>query len=180
MTTVNYFNCPYVIKKFDKHDELKNDVLDCINNQSSFKIKSDTTNIRSDWGSYKNTSKKYWSILEKDINLYLKNIFCDILGYSDFIVGNYWYQQYTKDGSHGWHTHLHTMWTSVYYLEMPDDAPKTQCIDPLTKNVIDIDASEGDILTFPSLIIHRAPLVTSDCRKTILSWHCESSYNISY
>ena len=75
MTTVNYFNCPYVIKKFDKHDELKNDVLDCINNQSSFKIKSDTTNIRSDWGSYKNTSKKYWSILEKDINLYLKNIF---------------------------------------------------------------------------------------------------------
>lgn len=174
---LDYFNCPYIIKKFENHGVVKDRVLDYINTQSGLMIQSDTTNIRSDWGSYRKNARKYWSIIEFDIQLHLQEVFCDILGYTNFSTGNYWYQQYTRNGSHGWHTHLNTMWTCVYYLEMPQDAPKTECIDPFTKQIVKIEANEGDILTFPSIIIHRAPKVETECRKTILSWHCETSFS---
>ena len=38
---------------------------------------------------------------------------------------------------------------------------------------ITIDAKEGDIVIFPSFIIHRAPKVQSDTRKTIVSFNLE-------
>jgi len=42
---------------------------------------------------------------------------------------------------------------------------------PWDNKVISVDVKEGDILIFPSMIIHRAPEVINDSRKTIISWN---------
>ncbi len=75
-----------------------------------------------------------------------------------------------NSGTHGWHTHSDN-YTGVYYLELPDETPKTQIVNPLNQTeIIDLDIKEGDIVLFPSFIIHRAPINKSNKRKTIISF----------
>jgi hypothetical protein len=61
--------------------------------------------------------------------------------------------------------------TSVYYLDFPKDSSKTEWIDPMDITVHQFDVEEGDIITFPSWIIHRAPENKSNDIKTIISWN---------
>ena len=72
---------------------------------------------------------------------------------------------------HNWHIHGEN-YTGVYYLELPDDTPKTELIDQYDKKIT-VKANEGDIVIFPSFIIHRGPKVLNDSRKTIISFNLE-------
>jgi hypothetical protein len=47
---------------------------------------------------------------------------------------------------------------------------KTELIDPfkVNKKIIP-DVKEGDIIIFPSYVIHRAPIIDNNIRKTIIS-----------
>ena len=57
---------------------------------------------------------------------------------------------------------------------MPDDTPKTELIGQYDINKkITVEAKEGDIVIFPSFIIHRGLKVYSDSRKTIISFNLE-------
>ena len=95
------------------------------------------------------------------------------LNYQVCYTKEIWFQQYNKNNTHGWHIHGRT-YTGVYYLEFPDGSPKTELIDQGdTNQKIVVDAKEGDIIIFPSFIIHRAPKVTNDNRKTIISFNLE-------
>lgn len=40
--------------------------------------------------------------------------------------------------------------------------------------IAEFDIKEGDILTFPSFVIHRAPINTNTHRKTIISWNMDT------
>ena len=61
-------------------------------------------------------------------------------------------------------------YTGVYYLNF-DGTDKTQLINPNDKAVIDIEAKEGDLIIFPSSVVHRCPKVSVD--KTIISFNVE-------
>jgi hypothetical protein len=64
----------------------------------------------------------------------------------------------------------------VYYLDLPDHAPKTQLINPFNQEQIVMpDIKEGDILVFPSYVIHRAPKIKENINKTIISFNCNFS-----
>ena len=82
-----------------------------------------------------------------------------------------WYHQYAKNSVHNWHIHGEN-YTGVYYLELPDDTPKTELIDQYDKKIT-VEANEGDVVIFPSFIIHRGPKVLNDSRKTIISFNLE-------
>jgi hypothetical protein len=62
----------------------------------------------------------------------------------------------------------------VYYLDLPDGTPKTELIDPWSREVITMDVQEGDILTFPSFVIHRAPVNKTATPKTIISFNSDT------
>ena len=48
-------------------------------------------------------------------------------------------------------------------------------IDPYDQNsVSEFEIEEGDILTFPSFVIHRAPTNNGDAKKTIISWNMDT------
>ena len=84
-----------------------------------------------------------------------------------------WYQQYTKNNTHGWHIHGEN-YTGVYYLEFPKGSSKTELIDQYNiRKKITVNAKEGDIVIFPSFIIHRAPKIINDIRKTIISFNLQ-------
>jgi hypothetical protein len=59
-------------------------------------------------------------------------------------------------------------------LDLPEGSPKTQLLNPINQDeIIEMDVKEGDVLTFPSFILHRAPRVDSDVVKTIISWNSD-------
>jgi hypothetical protein len=59
-------------------------------------------------------------------------------------------------------------------VDLPEGAPKTQLLNPMNqKEIIELDVKEGDVLTFPSFILHRAPNVESNIVKTIISFNSD-------
>jgi hypothetical protein len=165
----------YVVKPFAQHDKYKEDILDYIAHDLAFDFKNATSNIKTDWGKLTQRKRQYWSIIENDILDHMVEVYKE-LGYGEAKVYNSWFQQYYQTGKHGWHTHLNCQWTNVYYVEFPEGAPPTEMINPFTNQSIFVDVKEGDLLTFPSLILHRAPEVMTDIRKTIISFNSDSAY----
>ena len=163
-------DCYYVVSTFESHDRIKDQLLELIDREATFNINSKTTNIKTDWGSYDSRKRKYFTLIENDLKDHMSNVYAE-LGYPNSYMTNYWFQQYYKLGKHGWHTHLGCQWTSVYYLELPNGAPLTEIINPWSGEQFFLEAKEGDIVTFPSFVLHRAPEILSDCRKTIISFH---------
>ena len=127
---------------------------------------SENEKVRTDW--YSNKSKEYfkqfWFFVKDDVEGLFKN-----LGYKNVNVGVYWYQQYTKDGCFSWHRHEGSTWNIVYYLELGDNSPRTEFRHPVTQEVFTVEADEGDIIIFPSLLLHRSSVNQTDERKTIIA-----------
>lgn len=63
-----------------------------------------------------------------------------------------WFQQYSKGGFHGWHTHGNCSFSNVYYLDLPSGASRTTFM--YCGEEFEVDVAEGDILSFPSMYLH--------------------------
>lgn len=172
-------DCFYFIKKFNSHNHVKDSLLDMISN-ADFKPCIDQgceTNItKTDWDNAENFKRSWVQFL----NEYLLNELLEMYkecGYDGFTLHEIWFQQYLKNSSHGWHTHS-SNFTSVYYLELPSNSPKTQLVTPFDQTtIIEVDVTEGDILIFPSFVLHRAPPNLSNNRKTIISFNTNATYS---
>lgn len=169
----------YIIKKFNEHFRIKNSLLDMISN-ANFEPCIDQgceTNItKTDWNNAENFQRSW----VQHLNQYLLDEVLEMYkecGYDGFTLHEIWFQQYLENSGHGWHTHS-SNFTSVYYLELPDKSPKTQLVSPFNQNtIIEVDINEGDILIFPSFVLHRAPPNLSGKRKTIVSFNTNATYS---
>lgn len=176
MVIKNNLNSFYVIHKFPYHNELKASLLNLFDEQPSEVLKSVdsyyTDNItKLDWSKCSDFSRPWVKLFQNYFFESLAEISKEC-GYQKIKVYQLWFQQYQNTGTHGWHIHGHNF-TGVYYLELPIEAPKTQIIEPNTQHkVIVPEVNEGDFLLFPSYTIHRAPPVSTNLRKTIISWNC--------
>lgn len=79
-----------------------------------------------------------------------------------------WFQEYLGGGSFGWHEH-NRHWACVYYAELEDPKDGTEFY--YNNEVHQPYVQEGDIIFFPSYLIHRAP--TTKGAKTIVSTNLE-------
>ncbi len=171
-------DAPYAIGPFKYHNELKEAVLSGIVNQKEAEHLTETedaVNItRCDWNTSRYDYNREWlKILRPKLFEHLQEQ-TRLLGYPQFKIREIWFQQYEQNSLHGWHVHG-SNWTNVYFLELPDGCPKTQFINPFNQSEIaEFDIKEGDILTFPSFVIHRAPINTNTHRKTIISWNMDT------
>lgn len=93
------------------------------------------------------------------------------LGYQSHEIRELWFQQYLNNDTHGWHIHG-SNFTAIYYIELNEASPLTELICPfsLNKKIVP-NIKEGDILIFPSYVIHRAPRINNNIRKTIISFN---------
>jgi hypothetical protein len=60
-------------------------------------------------------------------------------------------------------------------LELDDPKYSTEFIDTEKNEVFQLDANEGDVLIFPSYVIHRSPILKSDRRKTSVAFNVNLS-----
>jgi len=169
---------PIVISHLKDHKSIKDEIMKHINEQASSRIFSDEHDdldiTRCDWTIERNVPRKWLEVLRPSLTKELDIIYKE-LGYDTYDVKNIWFQQYETNGVHGWHVHVYCQWTNVYYVDLPEDCPQTEIINPYNqKDIIKIDVKEGDLLTFPSFVIHRAPVNKSNKTKTIISFNSDA------
>lgn len=172
---INYLKVPYIINKFDGHNDIKEDLLNLVNNSKSESLVAKDNYFRDDifrldWNRKEDWNRawvqKFLPLLHKNIDQMIHEI-----GFESHTVLFLWFQQYLNNGTHGWHTHGDN-YTGVYYLELPESTPATEYCNPVNMDDVNkFDIQEGDIVLFPSFIVHRAPKNLSKERKTIISFN---------
>jgi hypothetical protein len=172
-------DCAYVISKFKYHAVLKDLLLEQID-QAEFKNPvhsiAEVNISKADWHISSNFNRAWVKTIQESLMEQMLEIYKE-LGYDGFTLHELWFQQYLKNSQHGWHTHS-ANFTNVYYLELPTDAPKTQIVNSFNQTeIIEIDVKEGDILVFPSFVVHRTTPNLSNKRKTIISYNTNVIYS---
>lgn len=166
-----------LLKSFEYHSIVKENLLSIIDKSynDNLNVKDDYYGDeihRLDWSKNLNYDREWVKYIKPRLEEHF-TICANDLNYKECEVRGMWYQQYLTNNVHGWHTHGEN-YTGVYYLELPKDAPKTELIDQYDiHKKITIDATEGDIVIFPSFIFHRAPKIINDTRKTIISFNLQ-------
>lgn len=176
--TIKKFNldCAYYVSRFREHLELKNKILNAINEtvQVDHLIEQhdDVDISKCDWN-FRYQPREWVKIFIPFLEAHLKER-AVFMGYSYAKIREIWFQQYNTNSRHGWHVHG-SNWTNVYFLDLPDSSPKTQFITPFDQTSInEFEVNEGDILTFPSFVIHKGPPNMSNNVKTIISWNMDT------
>jgi hypothetical protein len=160
---------PILITKFERHKELKDQILNLIDDSISESSSHFSDKIsKTDY--YCQGSNKYWDIIYPHLNYAMKYTM-DKIQYDEWEIDGYWFQQYNHSDIHGWHYHPKTFYSNVYYLEKPKDGPGTELVVPLTGEIISPKVEEGEILTFPSIMKHRSPTNISSERKTVIAFN---------
>ena len=171
--------CAYIVTKFKQHKEIKDTLLTLVSKSQSQEVIDSgcETNIsRADWHDAQNFKREWTRVFLEHATAPILNIYKE-LGYDGYTLHDLWFQQYYKNSGHGWHTHS-ANFTNVYYLELPPSTPRTKIINPYNQtDIIEVEVEEGDILAFPSFVIHKAPPNISDQRKTIISYNINSTYS---
>jgi len=165
-------NIPILHNSFTKHSFLKEKLLDLINSshaESLVDMQGYDRISKVDWDQKDDWSRKWVQLLLPTLQEYF-NAEIKKLGISDTKLSALWFQQYLKNDRHGWHIHGDTF-TGVYYLEFDSKSPSTEILEPITNKPINLKIKEGDIIIFPSLVIHRAIENKTSTRKTIISFN---------
>ena len=152
--------------------ESQPDVLPLLNEapyQSSYDPNEDVNITKTDWYNGKDGDRPWVQYFLPHLTDHLHK---HLHPFSDFLIQDIWFQQYSNGSEHGWHTHSHNF-TGVYYVQLPPDS-QTQIIDPFTKERKNLPIKQGDVVVFPSTVIHRAP-PSND--KTIISFNFDAFYH---
>jgi len=88
-------------------------------------------------------------------------------------VDKIWSQSYKQNDYHMAHTHGGNNYSSVLYLELPENTQTTFYTDYNKTTELKIDVKEGDYIIFPSSAMHESKPIICNQRKTILSFNID-------
>lgn len=94
----------------------------------------------------------------------------DITGlYYKFDISHMWYNQTQEADCGSWKNRQSCQWSVLYFVEVSDDKYMTEFLDPESGEIIRPEAKAGDMLIFPSWLVHRSPMIQPNGRKTVIS-----------
>jgi len=159
----------HIVINIDNYKEHKEALLNLINNARSNAIyKTVKTDFELDDANYQ--YKELFLSMIKQHMIKLKQE----LSFSEYKaklqITRLWFQQYNKSNYHKWHSHADCNYSNVFYLENDADI-RTEFYDYVSKKTYDIEVKEGDLLVFPSYLIHKSKPNNSDKRKTVIAFN---------
>jgi hypothetical protein len=166
---------PIVVTKLKDHDQIKPQLLQYIDEMPD-------NSIRPTMNTFDSISKTDWDLREgvndRKYLDFIKPIIVNAMheSFRSFRIQglhfeDFWFQQYYRSDTHGMHVHSGCHWSNVYFVELPNSNVKTDIMAIGNTKLIDYEASEGDIVSFPSMLYHGSPPNPSNERKTIISFN---------
>jgi len=168
-------NSVCLISKFKKHLFYKDALLHFFKKEEEHYVDIDsyfTDKIsKLDWSKCKDFNREWVQLIKKDLINHCNDC-ATFLGYQKIILKELWFQQYQKGDTHGWHIHGDSSYAGIYYVEYNKMCGSTQLVHPFDqKKLINLDVEEGDIVLFPSSVIHRATVQKNDLRRTTVAFN---------
>ena len=170
------FSVPIVHYPIENWSENKKKILDALPPEDESQLEPNGSGLYTDF--FVNAKIKeypsYFHTVVDVIKPYLK----------DFMDGNpvefveMWYQKYYNMVEHKTHCHGFTGWSSIIYVEFdPKVHESTRFFSPFRQpwdcdvEVFQPKVKEGDMILFPSSLLHEAPVSRTDTRRTIISYN---------
>lgn len=144
------------VNKFENYDKIKPFLVDAIRSSPGQKF-VDVTKTDWDGGHNHNRNSNYWKILspfvETSFNNVKQHLYKEYAEYMTTHYGYVWYQIYGYDSFHSFHTHPGCSFSNVFFVNLPNQIVQTDFVG--LNNPIHLE--EGDMVTFPSYLLHRSP-----------------------
>lgn len=157
----------YFVFDIDNFEDIKPKILNILDNAEAEPSDHVT---RTDWSVDVGDPREYFDIIWEHIGKDMNAILRGNLGITGWEVNNVWFHQYDDGSGFDWHWHSNCSFTNVCYIELPDGS-KPEFIDPVTKEVIQANVKEGQVLVIPSFIMHRSPINRTGSRKTVVPFN---------
>lgn len=162
---------PCFIKKVQNHAQFKPEILNSISSLGTFSINRNSEKIlNTDFYMPSSAPRPYWNIVENDMKRFVLEVSSNFNAIHANI-NRYWFQQYAKGDFHDWHIHGESMFSCVYYVDLPENTKTTFKV--LNKEFV-LDVEEGDVLAFPSCFLHCSKPNPNDKIKTIISFNANA------
>ncbi len=154
-----------------KHKKTLLKLIDDFESLHDTRVVSDVENISSDWKTPKEATREYLEYFFNNVISETMDSISQTLGITPctWTAHDAWYQRYSEQGTHSWHNHGKTQFANSYFLELPDSTYKTEIVGP-NGEIIEYDAKEGDVVTFPAWLKHRSKPNGKE-RKTIIAFN---------
>jgi len=155
----------YVIT-VDPTQSIKGDILGAISNMGKYGMEAGDQKINNtDWHLSSDYPRPYWDIVLNALMPSLMDLAADQQG--SLVIDNYWFQQYETGDYHGWHRHKNSMFNCVYFVELP--TPNAATRFKFNDQEFTIPVSEGDLIIFPSYLLHKSAKNDGNGRKTVVA-----------
>lgn len=161
----------FLIDDFYKHLEIKKELLNLIEQEKLESLSNSDSISKLDWSQKHNENREWVKLVLPFLQCQL-DVMARGVGFKYTKFHELWFQQYNKNDIHNWHAHG-SNFTCVYYLELDENSPKTELIEPFSNKKFCPDIKEGSIIVFPSYVMHRAPKIENEVRKTIISFNVD-------
>ena len=165
-----------LVNTVKNHEEHKKTLLKLIGDFERLHDTKDYTNCSTDFNISQDIDRDYLDyfrvrILDDVIESISKQLGLAPCEWDALMV---WFQQYNQSNVHSWHNHAYTQFTNCYFLELPDATHKTEILD-INGNILEYDAKEGDIITFPAWMKHRSKPHEGE-QKTVIAFNLDFSF----
>ena len=149
------------------HSQIRSNLLDTISDYDQINRCPDYV-TKTDFHDNLESFPEYFNVLRQNLSPLWEEI-CRKYWTESIGIVRVWFQQYNNNDFHGWHFHGDSNISLSYFVELDDAKYSTEFVDIQRKNTFQIECGEGDVIIFPSYIIHRSPLIRSDTRKTTIA-----------
>jgi len=162
---------PIFIFNNPEHTIIKSNLLSEIESTTSTSYTSDIERIsNTDWDVPAEIHRPYMSTILPIILKHLDTLSTEAPYINQgkvLDITSFWFQQYLKGDYHGYHMHGFSVFSSIYFVELPNKEASTT-FDYLG-NEVQLDIQEGDYILFPSAISHCSKPNKYENRKTVIS-----------
>ena len=161
-----------IIKKLPEHKAIKHELLSHIQSMGVHSSTETGTQVsNTDWYMMSRFKRVYVDIFYPSITSFYEEVEKELklpLNHK-LRLQNIWFQKYNKGYFHTWHMHPEALYSSVYYLELPEGSSKTSF--KFLDEEFEFDVEEGDIILFPGSYVHCSKPNATEKTKTVISFN---------
>ena len=178
MTVYNMFSVPIIHYPIANWTENKKKILDALPAENEEDQDPLNSGLYTDFFSNSAAESEEMPDYAETIISIIKPYLAEFTDQRRVEFSDMWYQKYYKGVAHGVHTHGHSGWSSVIFVEFDPEVHQPTTFYSPFKNpwngnleIFHPPVKEGDMVIFPATIMHEAAANRSEKRRTIVSYN---------